>query len=188
MTENEYLLIFERIFEKHYNSLKLYAMRIVGSYDVSEDILQDCFFELWQKRHSIDFSISISSYLYKIVFNRAVNYVHSKANMMQNADSISNQLNEELFSMIAEEEDHLAFQDLSAYVAKGIETLPEQCRRVFIMSRTYEMKNKEIAEKLGISVKAVEKHITQALKVLRAYLMKNEFLPFFILFLPSFLV
>lgn len=180
MTESEYLIIFEDIFEKHYASLRLYAMRIVGSYEAAEDILQDCLFELWQKRDSVDFSTSIIGYLRKSVFNRSVNYLQSKANHTQHDEMSTSRLQETLLGMIAEEEDNLAYKDLSAQIAKGIHSLPEQCRRVFILSRTYEMKNKEIAEKLNISVKAVEKQITQALKILRDYLKKGEFIPFII--------
>lgn len=177
MTENEYLLIFKRIFETHYQPLRLYAMRIVGSYEASEDIIQDCFFELWQNRENIDFTSSLKGYLYKSAFNRSVNYVRSKGvSLKVNSDRIS----EELFDMIMEEEEYLVYKDLSLHITKGINTLPEQCRKVFILSRTYELKNKDIAEKLNISVKAVEKHITHALKLLRVYLKKNEIL--FLLF------
>lgn len=186
MTESEYLIIFETLFEKHYESLRLYATRIAGSYEAAEDVVQECFVELWQKRDAIDFSTSLSGYLYKSVFNRAVNYLQSKANRIQHDDSCSNRLQEELCNMIVEQEDKLAYKDLSACIAKGIHMLPDQCRKVFLMSRTYDMRNKEIAEKLNVSVKAVEKQITQALRLLRAYLKKNELLPFLLFLLPDF--
>lgn len=188
MTESEYLIIFEDIFEKHYDSLRLYAMRIVGSYEAAEDVVQDCLFELWQKKDSVDFSISIIGYLRKSVFNRSVNYLQRKSNQMHHDGTDSSCLQEALLGMIAEEEDNLAYKDLYAQIAKGVHSLPEQCRRVFILSRTYEMKNKEIAEKLNISVKAVEKQITQALKILRDYLKKGEFLPFIICLFHPFLL
>ncbi|WP_455593012.1 RNA polymerase sigma-70 factor [Bacteroides sp.] len=188
MTESEYLIIFETLFEKHYDSLRLYATRIAGSYEAAEDVVQECFVELWQKRETIDFSTSLSGYLYKAVFNRAMNYLQNKANRMRHDDRCSDQLREELYNMIVEQEENLVYQDLSACIAKGVHTLPDQCRKVFIMSRTYEMKNKEIAEKLGVSVKAVEKQITQALKLLRAYLKKNEILPFLLFALQHFLL
>lgn len=177
MTENEYLIIFKSFFEKHYNSLRFYAMRIVGSYDASEDIVQDCFLELWQKRQSIDFSTSLKNYLYKSVFNRSVNYVKSKANTMEDTDSCITMINKELCNQMIDGEELLIYKDLSLGIAKGVKTLPNQCQKIFIMSRTDEMKNKEIAEKLNISVKAVEKQITNALKLLRSYLKKNEFMP-----------
>lgn len=188
MTESEYLIIFEDIFEKHYDSLRLYAMHIVGSYEAAEDVVQDCFFEIWQKRDSVDFSTPMIGYLRKSVFNRAINYLQSKSNQMHHDGIDSSRLQEALLGMIIEEEDHLAYKDLSVQITKGIHTLPEQCRRVFILSRTYEMKNKEIAEKLNISVKAVEKQITQALKILRDYLKKGEFLPFIICLFHPFLL
>lgn len=188
MTESEYLIIFETLFEKHYESLRLYATRIAGSYEAAEDVVQECFVELWQKRDTIDFSTSLSGYLYKSVFNRAVNYLHSKANRMQHDDSCFSWLQEELCNMIVEQEDKLAYKDLSEWIAKGVDMLPGQCRKIFIMSRTYDMKNKEIAEKLSISVKAVEKQITQALKLLRSYLRENEILPFLLFILHLFLL
>lgn len=188
MTESEYLIIFETLFEKHYESLCLYATRITGSYEAAEDVVQECFVELWQKRDTIDFSTPLRGYLYKSAFNRAVNYLQSKANSMQRDDSCSNRLQEELCNMIAEQEDKLAYKDLSDCIAKGINTLPDQCRKIFIMSRTYDMKNREIAEKLSISVKAVEKQITQALKLLRSYLRKSEILLFLLFGLHLFLL
>lgn len=178
MVEHEYLSIFDKLFNEHYSSLWKHAIRIVGSGEAAEDIVQDCFFELWQSRHSIDFSGPLGGYLFKSISNRSFNYIKSKACSAKVKLSDYEQKNqEELLHVVIEQEVQFDYKELANELRCGINHLPEQCRKIFILSRTHGLKNKEIAEKLAISVKAVEKQITRALKELRAHLKKNEFIP-----------
>ena len=84
------------------------------------------------------------------------------------------------------QEDSLLLKDLDREIKTYVESLPEQCHRIFIMSRSLNLKNKDIALQLGISIKTVEKQITKALSGLRSHLKKNGLLSFFFLLFSGF--
>lgn len=166
----------DELFRKHYKVLRAYAYRLVSDKDMAEDLVQDAYYELWKKQDDLIFDPAIRSYLFKSVYSKALNHLNSKANTQ----------NEYLEQNTEEKIQHVYLQSLETdleadFFARELETkihtivtsLPEQCRKVFILSRKYELKNKEIAERLGISVKAVEKHISKALAIFRNHLTGN---------------
>ena len=66
------------LFKRFYKPLRTYAFRFVNDTDLAEDIVQDTFFELWQRRDSIEFEGAVKSYLFKSVYNRSINVMHKK--------------------------------------------------------------------------------------------------------------
>jgi len=180
------LLALEGLFKTHYHSLRAYAYRFINSWAFAEDIVQDVFFELWARRDHIRFDDrnAVKSYLFKSVYNRSVNLLNSGVlyNKSSLEDTNESQIVEDYIQVHTQnQEQSLLLKELEKEIASYIETLPPQCKKIFILSRTHELKNKEIAEQLGISVKAVEKQISKALSGLRNHLMKKELL--FIAFL-----
>lgn len=160
----------ELLFCEYYNVLCAYSFRFVNDMYAAEDIVQDVFFELWAKREKIDFDQAIKAYLFKAVYNRSLNYVNNPAvtrqtKLEQYAEE--HQFNEFFVSQDKSPEELLITKELTAEIEQIIDKLPSQCKTVFLLSRKEELKNKEIAEKLSISVKAVEKHITKALSILK---------------------
>ena len=122
---------------------------------------------------------SISAYLYRAVHNESLNYIkHQQVRSSHTLHVAYNMKNEV---------EHRAKQVIAAELEKKIHSalneLPEQCRTIFQMSRFDEMKYREIADKLGISVKTVENQMGKALKLLRMKLV--EFLTFIFLFIHS---
>ena len=91
-----------------------------------------------------------------------------------------------LQSFVVYQEDSLLLKDLDREIKTYVESLPEQCHRIFIMSRSLNLKNKDIALRLGISIKTVEKQITKALSGLRNHLKENGLLSFFFLLFSGF--
>lgn len=156
---------FEDVFKAHYTKLTLFANKFLNDVSVSEEIVSESMTYLWEKRESIVFVSSISGYLYKMVQNRSMNYLkHQKVENEYVSYLIRNKLIDEIpeYSVDPYQEKELAQQ-----IQIAINSLPERCRQIFIMSRFEYLKNKEIAERLDISQNTVERQITIALEKLR---------------------
>jgi len=170
---------FKVLFEKYYPSLFSYACKFVDS-ESAKDIVQDSFFIFWKNRDKIKIKTSFNSYLFRIVRNNSLQCINRLKDRNINGIDLSVVVDE--INYYESGVNSLIELELENQISKALDMMPEKCRLVFEMSRYRKLKNKEIAEELGISVKAVEKHISKALKVLRLEL--NEYLPFlFIIFL-----
>lgn len=165
----------------HYKALKTYALRFLYDADIADDIVQDIFFELWKKQELIKVDRNVKSYLFKAVYNKSINYLKSKPFKSQisieTTDFLENYLQQNT------QEDNLISKEIRKEIETAIDQLPTQCKKVFLLSRTYELKNREIAEQLDISVKSVEKHITKAISQIYSYLKQTGIL--FLLYLPN---
>jgi RNA polymerase sigma-70 factor (ECF subfamily) len=179
------LLALEGLFKSHYKPLRAYAYRFIYNKEIAEDVVQDVFFELWSRRQHIRFDDkeAVKSYLFKSVYNRSMSLLAS--DLLYERSPLEG-ANEELIienymqAHMQNQEQSLLLKELEKEIAAYVETLPPQCKKVFTLSRTYELKNKEIAEQLGISLKAVEKHISKALTGLREHLRKEGLLSLFL--------
>jgi RNA polymerase sigma-70 factor (ECF subfamily) len=179
-------VIVEELFKKYYKILCAYAYRLLEDKHLAEDFVQDVYYELWKKKDCLVMEDAIKSYLFRSLYTKILNYKNSKEYTSRGIreDSTGDKIQQiYLQSYITDQESELIYKELQQEIRKIVNTLPEQCRKVFILSRKYELKNREIAEKLGLSVKTVEKHISKALSVLRLNL-KDVHL---ILLVPFFL-
>ena len=162
---------YERVFKTHYKNLHAYAFTMLKDEDEAEEMVQQVFFKLWERSESLSFSGSIAAYLYRAVHNESLNFLkHQKV-------KTSHQLHV-AYSMKNKSEQasgKLTTKELDKKFREALNELPEQCRTVFQLSRFEEMKYKEIADKLDISIKTVENHMGKALKLLRTKLV--DFLP-----------
>lgn len=168
---------FEYVFKTYYPRLRNYAQRFVSDKDDLEDIVQNCFSKLWERRQQVTF-ISISALLFTMVRNGCLNYLKHQALVGgYETRSLSNMAGaEELYStdMKGSADSDTLYHELSAQIEQVMSQLPPRCREIFTMSRFEGMKNREIAERLDISVKVVEKHITKALAAFRTHLKHNN--------------
>jgi RNA polymerase sigma-70 factor, ECF subfamily len=156
------------IFQRYYASLLTHAYRITADKDAARDVVQDVFANLWQKRANLDVHTSLQAYLRRAVVNGAINYVKSRQRFLQETPDQWAQVPDDAHDTIAWKE-QLEVQE--AQVRAAIESLPEKCRLVFVLSRFEQMSHKEIAETLDISVKTIENQITKAMKMLREKLL-----------------
>jgi len=168
---------FEQVFKTHFKRLHAYAFTILRDEEEAEEMVQQVFFKLWERNENLTLTGSVSAYLYRAVHNESLNYLkHQKVR--------SNHQLHVAYSMKNEVE-HPAKKVMAGELEKKIHTalneLPEQCRTIFQMSRFDELKYREIADKLGISVKTVENQMGKALKLLREKLV--DFLIFILLFI-----
>ena len=163
----------ETLFKRFYKPLCAYAFRFVNDKETAEDIVQDAFYELWSRRDTIRFGTEVKSYLFQTVYHRSLKVLEKRSAEKKDALGPENEgkiLENYLAAQVQNTEQSLLLKELENEIATFIVTLPGQCRKIFMLSRFHELKNKEIADRLGISVKAVEKQITKALFGLRRYL------------------
>jgi len=160
----------ETLFSVYFPRLNDFARNVVKDDVISQDIVQDVFVKVWEKRFEIE-TINLEAFLFKLVRNRCIDYIKylKVVNNRMQEIHISSKY-EELYRIdfIGDEPYVLIEQELKQKIEKTIESLPERCREVFILSRMNGLKNKEIAEKLGINIKNVERHLTRALQTFRA--------------------
>ena len=154
---------FEQFFRQTYTSLCLYASNILESKDEAEEIVQQVFVGIWEKRNSIYYEQSIKSYLYRSVYHACLNAIKYRK-VRQQYEIEKNNKEQELEYGIAE------YLELEHALKKAVEKLPEQCKNVFKLSRYEQLKYHEIAHVLGVSIKAVEKQMGKALRILREQL------------------
>lgn len=165
---------FEIIYLKYYNVLRIFACRIVGDDSAAEDIIQDVFAELWSNRKSLDLSKSIKPYLYKVTHNRSLDFLKLSENKNIPISNQTDMLEEILYTTFTSH-DELSFNDIEREILECVNQLPERCKEVFLLSRHDNLKNREIAEKLEISIITVEKHISLALQTLNNHLKKKGY-------------
>lgn len=154
---------FEVLFKRYYKNLCVFALRYIPEEDVVEDLVQEMFFKLWDKRSNLFITTSLESYLYRSVHNLAINFLNHEKIKRGYKDKVIQGFKNKLYN------DDIAYWEfgLEEEVKKNIEELPERRRKIFKMSRFEELKNHEIAEKLDVSIKTVEAQMTQAIRFLR---------------------
>lgn len=166
---------YRKVFFEYFEALTHFAHKYLKDWDSSRDVVQEVFSLLFEKRDQLDITTSLKSYLYRAVSNRSINSIKSQKIHAEHHEVIKSRGNE--FA-----EDHsIELNELELQIHKVINTLPEQCRHIFKLSRFEHKTNDEIANELGISKRTVETQISKALKTLRNSL-KIIILQFFLHF------
>lgn len=153
----------EVLFREEYEGLCRTAYRYLSDKVIAEDIVQEVFFELWKRRDSLEINISLPAYLRRSVVNKSLNYIRDNRRTVAVAEPGQ-------YLSQSSAAPAVSAAELQAVLRKGIDELPDKCREAFLLSRHEELSYKEIAEKLDISVKTVEKHIAKGLAHLRVVL------------------
>jgi RNA polymerase sigma-70 factor (ECF subfamily) len=158
---------FRELFTHHYRSLCNYAMRVVVTREIAEEVVSDVFVKLWKNRDQIEVHTSFQAYIYRAVRNQALDYLKLKVHRQYERESLEsvqwNMSHADHFSPA----DELSFNEFYAHVEGCIKDLPRQCQLIFRLSREDGLRYRDIADKLKISVKTVETQMSRALKVLR---------------------
>lgn len=161
---------FESVFNVWYEPLVNFANEYISDLEWAKNIVQSIYMRLWEKHNLVDPDSNLKSYLYMSTRNACLSHLrHIRVENAYFEKAIRNiedhQLNYEALEELNIEQ--IDFTKLERRIQETIDSLPDRCREVFILSRYNEMKNKEIALKLDITVKAVEANITRALTKLR---------------------
>lgn len=177
---------FEELYKAYCMRLLAYVRRFTECEEDAEDVVQHGFMKLWEtvqrrleEHKPICEKDSVQDLLFIIVRNTTLNYLREHAVLAEriiqmNADDFR----EELYatSVMTSPDENTIYKELCAGVNALVMRMPARQREVFVLSRDAQLKNQEIADRLGISVKAVEKHITAALKFLRENMPKEYLL------------
>lgn len=175
-------IAFEKLFKSYYPRLYGYAIRYIKDPEVARDILQECFMRFWEQRNQLE-NFSLISLLFTMVRNSCLNY-------LKHLSIVENHKIEYLASVEGDErlyywdfglssDRQLLYDELQNEISKVLNKLSDRCREVFIMSRFKDKKNREIAEELGISITAVEKHISKALIIFKTHFSRQYYIGLF---------
>ena len=152
---------FDELFELYYESCYTYAAALLKDTAAREDVLQNVFFKLWCARRRLDPSRPLRNYLMRSIRNEAISFLRLKFNTSRSPD---------VPDVPDESQDVLGwlqFAETDAKLKAIVNNMPDQRRLVFELSRREGLSTKEIAERLGLSPRTVERHISMALKDLR---------------------
>lgn len=170
---------FESVFHAYYKPLVNYAKTILRDTDDAEDIVQQVFIAVWEKRATTEIHTSLRALLYKSVHNACLNRLKQQ--------QVRSGYAKEVIQLHREQgvtEDRVQQKELQQKIEDALDQLPEQCAKIFKMSRFEQLKYQEIADKLGLSVKTVENQMGKALKIMREQL--KDYLPFLVMILSNY--
>lgn len=170
---------FEEAFKTHFKKLYAYAFTIVKEEMAAEEMVQQVFFKIWEKKGQVEIRTSVTAYLYRSVYHESLNYLkHQKVKAAYQSHAARESKNQS-----DNASSKLQLSELEQKLNIALNELPEQCRVIFQMSRFEELKYQEIADRLGLSVKTIENQMGKALRILRTKLI--DYLPLVIAFLTD---
>lgn len=159
-------LSFSKIYQLYKDKVFSYAFVHTGSRETAEEIMQDVFLRLWEKRHKVSIDYSFSGYVRKVAFNRVNDFFrnerterHMQANYVYLKEGEQLQVEEAYIG-----------KELFIYYREAISRLPAQRKLVFILNREYGLSYKQIAQKMGISLFTVRNQLVESVKFIRNYL------------------
>ena len=151
---------FEHLFLCYYDALCRFASRYVSSSDAVEDLVQDVFFSVWQRREALDPQQSLRAYLYKATRNEALKRLDRQERWPRTQREVRERF------LRGQPGEKMKHNELKAEMWKALDALPDRRREVFLLSRRHELTYAEIAELMDISVKTVETQMGRALQFL----------------------
>lgn len=186
MENNQNLLTFGELYQTYKERFLRLAISYVKEESIAEDFVTDSFVSYWENRHKLPEGANIHAYILVSLKNECLTYLNRLRKEQEIVDHLRSQQEWELDFQISSLEacnpQEIFSEEVQQLVNKAIESLPTKTKEVFLLSRMEYLTNREISERLGVSIKAVEFHITKALKVMRIAL--KDYLPaFFYLFL-----
>lgn len=151
---------FKKIFDTHFTDVRNYIFYRAGDQELATDVAQETFIKLWEKKSEL-VTDNVKALLYKIAGDLLITQIRKRNVILRYKGRVV----EEQYS--ESPHDLMRYDELVKNYEKALENLPEKQRTVFLLSRMDGMKYFEIAEALGVSVKAVEKRMKNALQYLR---------------------
>jgi RNA polymerase sigma-70 factor (family 1) len=161
---------FEEMYRAHYKALRHVAENITGDDDAAHDLVQDVFVRLWHRRTGLEEILNKKAYLLRAVINASISYLESNKYR-------ANMAGLRIVSPSSTDAPVLE-KELQSRIQSALKELPPKCKAIFVLSRFEGLKNREISEHLGLSVKTVENQMGIALKRmkqhLKPYLVKDQ--------------
>ena len=164
---------FRYLFEHYYPSLCLFAKRFIDDRETREDIVQEVFFRLWDKRKQITVTSSAQNYLLTSVRNLCLNYLRRQETQQPFEESLFDQPDDE------EGDRLIQLRELEEQLAQALAQLPPEYRLAFELNRMEGKSLEEVAQRMGVSTRTVERYRDKAIALLQTEL--KEYLPLFLL-------
>lgn len=154
---------FDQIYQ--YYSLRIYSniLRMVKDADDAQELLQDLFLKVWEKRHSIDPNLSFKSYLFRIARNLVYNFIRD-ASIERKVQDYLAKVGTELHNAV---EDTIVFKEQQQILEQAINNLPPQRRRVYQLCKIEGHSYQEVSDLLGISTSTISDHIVKATRFIK---------------------
>ncbi|MGA2407483.1 MAG: RNA polymerase sigma-70 factor [Bacteroidales bacterium] len=175
------LLAFNTLYKEYSGRLYRFALGYLKSEAEAEELVQEVFTKIWEKRADLKKELSFKSFLFTIAFNIIRKHFRTKAYL---SEYFKTGIISDLDMQTSQK---ITYDSLYQYITELVNQLPARRKEIFIKSRFEGLSINEIAEKLKISHKTVENQLTEALKFIRTNL-NRENIPvilFFILFISS---
>lgn len=160
---------FESLFNAWKDKLYFYILRITGSPENTDDIVQEVFVKLWLKREALNNVDHFSAYLFRMAHNHAVSGIRR----MAQETVIFSELYRHKDEAGLPADERLLHKQLQEKLKSAINALPQQQKLVYMLCREQGVKQEDIARRLNISISTVKNHMTQALRTLREKMRNN---------------
>lgn len=163
--------IFRQVFHQYYKPLCQYAFTIVKEPHACEDIVQDIFTKMWEKKQAILAKPEVRFYLFTAVHNNCLSFL--KKNKRWAITELTGQEGREIADEILNY-NHRSPEEITALINEALERLPPKCRQVFVLSRMSKLTYQQIADASGTSVKTVENQMGKALSIMRSFVKERN--------------
>jgi RNA polymerase sigma-70 factor, ECF subfamily len=162
---------FQLLFENYYSKLCDFVIGFVRASDVAEDIVQDLFLKVWERRYEWYPNGPIRSYLFKCARNAAIDYLRNQKLKRTYMCEISIDIAD---NSSPRPDNQLEIKDINNRLQQLVNEMSERQRTIFVLNRIYKLTYREIADIHGISIKTVETHMARALKIIREKLLEKN--------------
>jgi len=160
---------FTEIYNRYWEKMASYAIRLTKSSDEGADIIQEMFVSLWNRRESLEVRGTLISYLIKGTRNLSLKYIEknlTKHRFLERLSVVSQDFSSEI-------EENLSAKELQQYVDGAVAKLPGKMKEIYLLSRDEQLTHREISQRLGIAEGTVKKQISNALKIISTHIKPN---------------
>lgn len=154
---------YNALYKRYSRQLILFCTHKLNSLETAEELVNDTFVTLWEKRDQVEVHSNMASYLFTMVKNGMLQYLRRKKDIVELVEEMSTI---EVADTV-QTEDNIYYQELYRDLTLITDNLPERCGKIFQMSRNEQKSTREIAEELNLSDQTVKNQLTKALKVIR---------------------
>ena len=169
---------FAEIYDRYWEQMSLYVLKITRSPEDACDIVQDVFVSIWKRRYELNISGSMKAYLLKSVRNLSIRYIERNINKQNFLNSLSAYYQHKDIPVM----NAFELQEFESRLAGVVARLPHKMQEVYVLSRHENLSHKEIAQRLGIAETTVKKQVSNALKLIRTEVSSADILVLLLLF------
>ena len=169
---------FEQIYLSYFSKMKRFAREYVLSDEDAENIVQDFFLYLWERKEILPELQQPDAYLFSAVKHRCLNFLRSQLSIVDRRQPLSDIMEQEfklkLYSLQLLDDSQMSIDEVEKQICRAIDSLPERCREIFIRIREEKQSYAQVAEELGISMNTVDAQLQKAITRLKEIISRAE--------------